>query len=70
MERGEIDSCFDFLGKINSIFLLVKSKSRYFSDIFLTVLTILFVYVYLFVHFIYEFKILPRLGQNILGKIN
>ena len=67
---GEINSYFDFLGKINSIFPLDKSKSRYFSDIFLTVLTILFVYVYYFVHFIYEFKILPLLGQNILGKIN
>ena len=30
----------------------------------------LFASMYYFVHFIYEFNILPLLGQNILGKIN
>ena len=30
----------------------------------------LFASMYYFVHFIYEFNILPLLEQNILGKIN
>ena len=42
-------------------------------NIFLTVLNFfrsLFVYVYIFAHFIYEFNIVPILRQNILRKIN
>ena len=36
VQGGEINSDFDFLGKINSIFPLNKSKNRAFSNIFLS----------------------------------
>ena len=72
-----MNSYFDFLGKINLNFPPHKNKKKRFyyiniafSNIFLTVINILLVSIYYFVHFIYKFNIFPLLRQNILGKIN
>ena len=76
----EINSYFNFLGKINSTFSVDNCKklrfyyiNKVFSGIFLTVLNLFkssLVDNYHFVYLSMNFSKLPILGQNILGKIN
>ena len=68
---GKLIHILTFLGRLIQFSHITRVKIEHFQTYSQQFwIFCLFIHIYYFVHYIYEFNILPLLGQNILGKNN